>query len=289
MELKAIVLAVLLAGLFLLLRRATATVALRFSDAGRTREAVQYARLLLQRLPATRCRWDHVNVAINVFVNAGLYSEALRAPHRWPEHVLARAEERDPVSFALASINQAEALLNLGRPHDALALLDSVAAAAAGSEFARGGWSCLRAWILVHLGRIDEARAALRDTAIASISYRYAPEISYTHAALERAAGNFDAALNRARQGLDCAARASSVRNGLFLVADLAARLGDVRLAREKFQEAVDHPYKAQSADGLMRFAAFLEQLGETAGAARLRRLAARQDPESRLVAPRAS
>lgn len=289
MEVVAISLVILLAGLFLLLRVTAAWLPMWLSDAGRTDEAVQSARLLLKRLPATRCRWDHVNLAIDVFVTAGLYSEALLVPDRWPEHVLAQARERDPMSFALAKINQAEALNNLGRPDDALAVLDSVAAEAVGPELARGGWSCLRAWILVHLGRIDEARALLRDVDTPSLHDRYAPEIAYTRAALEREAGNFDSALNHARCGLDCAVRASSVRNGLFLVADLAARLGGGRLAREKFQEALGHPYKAQSADGLLRFAGFLEQLGETREAAWVRQLAAQQDPQSGLLPPRAS
>jgi tetratricopeptide (TPR) repeat protein len=255
-----------------------------YSRAGRTNEAVSCARTLLKRDIPLGMRWHFANVAIDIFVNAGLYSEALRVEDEWPRSLIEVARRKGRVDFAVARINRAEALANLGRTDDALATLDSVQEDAAKSTFANAGWWCLRAWVLIQVGKLEDARRALREVNSAAIGHLYAAEVLYTAAALERSAGNLQAAFEHANHGLDLAVRASSVRNGLFMVADIAGRLGDAGLAAAKFREAMDHPYKAQSADGLMRWAELLLRLGARDEAARIRGLAVLQDPESGLV-----
>jgi tetratricopeptide (TPR) repeat protein len=242
---------------------------------------------MLQWLATRTFRWDLVNIAIDVFVTAGLYSEALRVQQGRSTEDLARAHAKDHYSFALATINQAEAMHNLGRSDDALALLESVREESKQFDFTRSGWACLQAWILIHLGRLGDARLVLGEYDLSGIRAYYAAEISYTQAALERESGNLELALEHAHRGLVDAARASSVRNGLFMVADIAARLGNMALAHTKFREAVDHPYEAQSADGLIRWARQLALHGEGDEARRIVQLAARRDPESGLVRSR--
>lgn len=109
----------------------------------------------------------------------------------------------------------------------------------------------------------------------ASVLPNYEAEVAYTWAALERESGNFAIALTHAELGMRQAKRVSSKRNGQFLVAGIAALMGDSARARSLFDAGVAADYRGQGGDGLTRFAAFLDSLSERQAAALLKSPAA--------------
>lgn len=252
------------------------------TDEGLTARAIETAREMLAFFPTSECPWPFVNQAVVSLVNAGLYTEALGVAQRWPECVRSRDGEVDPASCAITRINEAEALHNLGRVDEALRALDAVQCLAACDPVAASGLTCLRAWILVSAGRVDAARSVLDGADLAALSPVHDAEVAYTWAALERDAGDLATAMRHAERGLAAARTASSERNGLFMVAGIAALQGDESRARDLFERAVNHAYRAQAGDGLSRYARFLEGLGDRGGADRARAMIAERDPEWR-------
>lgn len=249
-------------------------------EAGETEEAVELIRQTLAEASREACPWALVNAATDSLVTAGLYQEALRVPDAWSEDARERGRKQDSFSLALTRINQAEALHNLGSNERALEALQAVESLAKDYPMALHGLRCLRAWILVHLGRLTEARAEAARVNVGGVP-TYRAEVSYTWAAIERESGNLDEALKHAEAGLRAAWRAPSYRNGLFMVAGIAALAGEPDRAHALFKEAVHMVYRRQGGDGLLRFAAFLDGRGDHEGAIRARRLAVERDPES--------
>jgi hypothetical protein len=89
--------------------------------------------------------------------------------------------------------------------------------------------------------------------------------------------------MQHAQRGEKLSLRPSSVRNGLFMKASIAAASGPADNALSWFEAALSHPYEGQARYGLVRFAAFLAARGETTRAADVTRLARERDPQSAL------
>lgn len=246
---------------------------------GHTEDAVAAARVSLGRPDRHDCPLVLVNHAITVFVNAGLYEEALATPGRWSRAARENGRRADPAHWAYVRINLAEALHNLGASAEALRDLEDVRELAAGQPVAEHGRRCLKAWIHVDRGELDDARAELEQVDVSQLA-DYEPEVAYAWAALERDCGNFEEAMRHAEAGLAAAKRASSVRNGHFMVAGIAALAGDAARARTHFEQAANHRYRGQAGEGLERYAAFLEAQGEPDRAREMRRLAVERDPQ---------
>jgi tetratricopeptide (TPR) repeat protein len=247
---------------------------------GETDEGVELMRSVLADWPRDECPWIFVNSAVDLFVSSGCYRDALSAARGWSKSARLRGRKSDRVAFAITRINQAEALHNLGRDTEALARLDEASRFGQGDPLAMNGLSCLRSWILLHRGELHRARREIASVD-ASMLPNYEAEVAYTWAALERESGNLSLALTHAEHGLSQAQRVSSKRNGQFLVAGIAALMGDSARARSLFDAGVAADYCGQGGDGLFRFAAFLDAEGEHQAAARVLALLVERDPES--------
>ena len=251
-----------------------------YKNSGQTAEALDVMRRTLNDLAAGECPWRFVNAAADLLVNAGRYREALRVSERWSEGARIRGRDADVASYATLQVNQAEALHNLGRDREALAVLDAVEPVIRPLRFAANGMRCLRSWILVHCGQLQAARDELARLDVSALPL-YRAEVCYTHAALERESGDLQRALEYAEEGCVHARRASSVRNGRLMLGSIAALAGDGARALSVFNEAVDSDYQRQGGDGLLRFAALLERQHDREGALRVYRLLIQRDPES--------
>jgi hypothetical protein len=96
-----------------------------------------------------------------VYVNAGCYSKALVAADRWSSSAQDRGRASETVAHAYAQINRAEALHNLGKQSEALALLDEVEPSSQADPLSKNGLRLLRAWTLAHCARQEEAKLEL--------------------------------------------------------------------------------------------------------------------------------
>jgi tetratricopeptide (TPR) repeat protein len=256
-----------------------------FSDRGDTSRAVALAHQLRRKLNPSQlasCPWQIVNTIVVVLINGGQYAAALAAIRIWTPEQQERGRTEDEQFFVIARINEAEALSNHARIDEALTALDEVREAAREWPFARAGLIVLRAWILLQVGRVREARATLEGADLSALDPLYAAEVEYTRAALERDSGQLERAMEHAERGLAAAQRASSRRNGLFMIAGIAAQDGDHERAHRLFEEGAHSRYRAQAGEGLSRYARFLESVGEAGKARRVRRWILSRDPEWR-------
>jgi tetratricopeptide (TPR) repeat protein len=172
-----------------------------YANAGQTAKALA----LIQQLPQSpqignsvnAALWSDLNSVVNVSVNAGRYAHAIDCTEPWRQF-LHEAINNNLVIRAVLLINQAEALYNLGRDPEALALLEKVDQQLSES-FARAGLQMLRAWILVHHGALEAAGLQLKSVdASEIIKVSYEPEVAMTRAALQREQGQLDFALSSA-------------------------------------------------------------------------------------------
>jgi hypothetical protein len=173
----------------------------------------------MARIAPTACFWFMVNTAIDVYVNAGCYGKSLAATDRWTTNAQDRGRASDPLAHAFAQINRSEALHNLGKPSDALALLDEAEAAAQASPLSKNGLRLLRSWILAHCARPEEAKAQLGTIEADGLTPQYAAELHFTRAVVYCALKDLIAAELEAREGERQARRASSKRNALCVLA----------------------------------------------------------------------
>jgi tetratricopeptide (TPR) repeat protein len=253
-----------------------------YSRLGRYSEATEASRRLVA-IAKGPCPWVLVNLATCALVTMGYYREALSLSEKCTEHDLEKAIEADRQEYGITLINRAEALHNLGRDVEAHALLDTATPLVHDYPLAANGLLCLRAWIWVHQGDLAQARRALESLDPQPLAPDYSAEIEYTWAALEREAGAHAKALRHAEQGLALSVRSSSIRNGHFMKASVAAISGDAKNAVAWFEQAVTHPYQGQARYGLLRFAAFLRSQGESERAETIMALSHKLDPESAL------
>jgi tetratricopeptide (TPR) repeat protein len=251
---------------------------------GNTKEAVDAARRLLIASLRGGCSWSIVNSIVCTFVNGGRYLEAIHAQGRYSARSRAEDKASEPLAFATTQINRAEAFFNLGETEEALALLEHVRASVEPDPFIRNGHVCLHAWILIHENELERARELLARLELEPLSPVYAAEVHFTRAAFERELGNLEPAIEYAERGLAVSVRPSSERNGLFMIASIEALRGNDARAKAYFVRAVEHHYRGQGADGLFRYAEFLERTEGKAAAEAAYQLLIERDGESALA-----
>jgi tetratricopeptide (TPR) repeat protein len=242
-----------------------------YANSGQTAKALALIRQLPQ-LPqignsVNAALWSDLNSVVNVSVNAGRYAHAIACTEPWRQLLHEAVNNKLEVSPhrrhgrqdpAVLLINQAEALHNLGRDPEALALLENVDQQLSES-FARAGLQMLRAWILVHLGELEAASVQLESADASEIlNVGHEPEVAMTRAALQREQGQLDLALTTAAHAIACSKRASSHRNALIMRASILTQQGNFAAAKLDFQRAFKSEYKAQAAYGLLRYGALL-------------------------------
>lgn len=263
-----------------------ALLALAAADRARTRLAVERAEEMLRIMLAVDpagCSWTLLNYAIDIFVNAGLYRRAVRVVDDWSRDAREAGRQRDPVSHTLAHINRAEALHNVGRESEALVLLGALDHGCAQDALAREGRAVLRAWILAHMDRLQEAAAIVDSVDAGPLGRRYEAEVLYTRSLVARLRGDLETAVAMSRSGLERARRASSERNGLVMIAAAEEARGNREEALRLLESAARHRYRGQSAGGLLLLGENLERAGRLDGARAAYERALVEDPESHL------
>lgn len=256
---------------------ADAYAALWCEYTGRTKEAVAAARRLLD---SRRYNLVLANTCINALINSGAYAEALRVelPHT-----------DDPVqkgSWALCQVNLAEAEYNLGRWSDALVRLDEARRRVwALDALTLAGHHAQRAWVLAHLNRPAEARAAIDQAVRDDLPIIFRAEHFFTEAVVRLSEGRYEHALVTAEAGAAAALRASSHRNAAFLIAQICVRLELFERAEAEFQRGAQMAYRAQGGAGLLEWGKLLARLGRHDEAVVAWQLAIERDPQSESAA----
>lgn len=256
------------------------------ADRGRTPAAVRSAEAMLHKLRALApsvCSWGLLNTAIDVFVNAGLYRRAVDLAADWTSEAQDAGREAEPGSHAIAQINRAEALHNLGRNTEALQLLETLDDGCRKEPVALQGRAVLRAWILVHMNRADEAAVVMDSVDPTPFGRRYQAEVFYTQSAIARERGDPEEAIQIGRLGLTAARRASSRRNGLVIVAAAEFTSGNVDGALALLVTAAGQRYQGQAARGLLLQGLCCERQGRGVEASKCYASALALDPESYL------
>lgn len=247
---------------------------------GQTARAVEGARRLADEA-RTVSDWSLANTAINTFINAGLYQEALEVERRWEPQAAHASEESETDEKALARFNLCEALYNLGDWEAARARLREVEEGAAGEPLLRHAILMQRAWIHAHTGQGAEALAALEQLNREDIPRVYWSEVAFTRAAALLELGRYDEAGTEARAGLKWARRVASRRNGLFMLGRIALAAGRLEEAARHFEAGAVHPYRGQGGGALLAWGDCLERLGRGERAREAWRLVLERDPQS--------
>lgn len=248
---------------------------------GHTARAVEGARRLVDEARAAG-DWGLANTAVNTFINAGLYQEALAVERGWEStdsHVLEELgpdEQRD-----LVQLNLSEALYNLGDWEAASARLRAVEEAEADEPLLRHALLLQRGWILAHTGHGAEALATLDQLNREDLPRVYWSEVAFSRAAVLLVLQRYDEAEKEAREGLALARRVASTRNGLFMLGRIALARGRLEEASRHFEAGAAHPYKGQGGGALLAWGECLEKLGQEARAREVWRLVLERDPQS--------
>jgi tetratricopeptide (TPR) repeat protein len=245
--------------------------------------AVACARAYLAH-PTAGSPLHRANTAVDVLVFAGRYGEALAVTAAWDDRRWRELAAGHPPIFVILRANLAEALYNLGRWDDALAQLADLDAAAR-TPVTAAILALQRAWILAHRG---DGAAALRladgiDRAALPVAWR--AEAHYTRASALLALDRVAEAGVEAEAGLTAARRASSQRNGCFLLARVAARAGDLARACALFERGARHAYRRQGGDSLVLWGDLLAAQRCAPEARTAWSLAIERDPESAAAA----
>lgn len=247
------------------------------SDRGSTAEALSEAAGLLEvygHPPAGG--WVALNLP-PVWINAGRYREALIALRRYP----LRPHHADREGLAICHVNRAEALHNLGRDDLALKLLQRIRRLLSRSSIGKNGALTLRAWILAQRGQPQRARRVLEKLDARPLMPGYAAEVFYTRALVELAAGAAERALEEAEQGLAASLRASSRRNGLFLLGRIEAARGNLERAFSYYEQGRAHVYRGQGGQALFELGLLRLRQSDTERARAAFDDAITRDPES--------
>jgi tetratricopeptide (TPR) repeat protein len=249
---------------------------------GETARAVEGARRLAEEARAVGS-WELANTAINTFINAGLYREALEVEQLWPsrEAQALDAEESLSEPEALAQLNLCEALYNLGDWKAAGERLHRLEEMADEVPILRNGILLQRAWIQANTGWGAEALSLIEQVKREDLPRVYWSEVVFTHAAALLALRRYAEAEQKAREGLALACRAASTRNGLFLLGRIALEAGHLDEALRHFEEGAAHPYKGQGGSGLLAWGDCLERLGRSDEARAAWRLVLERDSQS--------
>ncbi|QRK04991.1 hypothetical protein JQX13_32915 [Archangium violaceum] len=248
---------------------------------GNTARAVEGARRLADEARAAG-DWGLANTAVNTFINAGLYQEALGVERGWKSPDSRASEELGPdEQRGLVQLNLSEALYNLGDWEAASARLRAVEEEAADEPILRHALLLQRGWILAHTGHGAEALATLEPLNRGELPRVYWSEVAFTRAAVLLVLQRYDEAEREAREGLALARRAASTRNGLFMLGRIALARGRLAEASRHFEAGAAHPYKGQGGGALLAWGDCLETLGQGARAREVWRLVLERDPQS--------
>ncbi|MCY1080135.1 tetratricopeptide repeat protein [Archangium lansingense] len=248
---------------------------------GETARAVEGARRLADEARAVG-DWSLANTAINTFINAGLYREALEVERGWEPQEEPISEEWGPdEQSALARFNLCEAHYNLGDWEAASECLRAVEEAAVDEPMLRQAIPMQRAWIQAHTGHEADALATLDQLNRKGIPRVYWSEVAFTRAAVLLAMRRYDEAASEARAGLKFARRVASTRNGLFMLGRIALAEGRLEEAARHFEAGAAHPYKGQGGGALLAWGDCLEKLGRGERAREAWRLVLERDPQS--------
>ncbi len=248
---------------------------------GETARAIEGARRLADEARAVGS-WALANTAINTFINAGLYKEALEVEHLWPRQE-AQAPEQEPLGEpeALVQLNLCEALYNLGDWKAAGERLHRLEEAVGEVPILRNSILLQRAWIQANTGWGADALSCIEQVEREDLPRVYWSEVAFTHAAALLSLRRYDEAEQQARAGLALARRVASTRNGLFLLGRIALEAGHLDEALRHFEAGAAHPYKGQGGSGLLAWGDCLERLGRSEQARAAWRLVLERDPQS--------
>jgi tetratricopeptide (TPR) repeat protein len=248
---------------------------------GETARAVEGARRLAGEARAVGSR-ALANTAINTFINAGLYKEALEVERLWPrQEVQSPEEERLDEPEALVQLNLCEAHYNLGDWKAAGERLHRLTEAAGEVPLLSNGILLQRAWIQANTGWGADALSCIEQVRREELPRVYWSEVAFTHAAALLALRRHGEAEQQARVGLKLARRAASTRNGLFLLGRIALEAGRLEEALRHFEAGAAHPYKGQGGSGLLAWGDCLDRLGRSEQAREAWRLVLERDPQS--------
>ena len=233
------------------------------SFAGRTVEAVDTAARRLASLP--RSGWLPLVGACTItdlLVTAGRYRQAVECAAAWDA---APAGGVSRMLYTNVRLNAVEALHNLGRVAEAWTRLRTLEAMPRPTRHERNWTALQRAWMLAAEGKGEEALRAL-ETMDVSGPFAWPPcyraELRYARARALLAAGRPGEARAEAERGLAASMRASSRRNGRFMIARCALAEGNLEAAVREFRAGVEDPYTGQGGDELLLYGDTLAQLG---------------------------
>jgi len=244
---------------------------------GETDAAVAGARELAAHAKADGC-WSCANGAVNVFINAGLYLEALEFEKECRPTSDEQAQEQERL---LVHFNLVEAVYNLGGWSAAGSRLEQLKDALRPHPLLWNFFPIQRAWILAHAGRGVEALVLLDEVEEQRVPRAYRSEFHYTRAAALLAVERYEDARHAVGKGIEVARRASSHRNGLFLRGRIALAAGHSEEALRLFEAGASHRYKGQGGDALLAWGDGLERLGRMDEAREVWRLVLERDKQS--------
>ncbi len=218
------------------------------------------------------------NLAMNILIAAGRYREALAGLGQPWRRLVNDDSGFWRTTLASVQMNEAEAMMNLG---------DSERAARHVTIWpGHPVWPQTASFLAVHAtwmhavrGELEHARGAYEAVGVLDPDYR--SEAYYASAFVNLAAGDLASAAKDVHQGLKAARRASSERNGLFLLATVARRRGDVEEALSLFQQGAEHRYQGQGGSALLEWGDLCAALARHEDARRAWAWAVERDPQS--------
>jgi hypothetical protein len=209
-----------------------------------------------------------LNIYVCLEVAAGRYREALAWRHR---------AKVQPDGLVL--VNEAEALACLGRLEESLTLVEGLKV----SGWLASGIVCHRVWILAELGRINEARQAMRSPDLDSWIFpaAYKAERHFSRFAVGLAVRDFALAHEALDAAEGQAVRESTKRNLHFYRGRLALAEGRDIEALVHFERGAQSPYKFQGGTSLLEWGDALKRLGREVEAREKWTWCVEQDPQS--------
>lgn len=246
---------------------------------GETMASVLAARRALSSMTSPN-PWV-VNAAVNALINGGLYREALALDLHVPLDIDASVNAGARDAWALVRINLAESEYNLGWWTEAWNRLATLDDEAITSPLTRTALWFQRSWIAAHTARGNEALRLCERANHRHLPRTFWPEAYYTRAAALLALSRLDEAEREAEVGFQLSMRASSERNGHYLLGRILASAGRPEVALTHFDAGARHIYRGQGGDGLLVWGDSLAGLGRAPEARAAWSMAVERDPQS--------